>query len=544
MPLEEMGVDGDGGGGGSGGSGTGTYGFSTDGSLSRDAELLEPLSLQMSRSLCRLVRAQCELLDQASLLSAVRSNESGSSSSSSSSSDKGCADDNTPSVPRSLSVAGSPRSLLAHIASVDDLLLLSPRSDFLLQLSAALVEGHLERFPFRATLAQQEQLLARYRDQPTLLRDLASLWSPASVAVAFSRAVKVCTVRSRDHLAHATFHIAIQAHANNQSQSQSQSQPPISPTLLRRPCDCVFSSAGLAELSASYKAPWPLGCILDSDVLTKLCLGTRRVLELGQLSALLRLLWCDLRLLKVGFRQGADRRGAGAKNGGRGQGKEKGKGPGPASSALSSPAEAQSSGFLLMCSGTSGAEGARDQSLGVTTDPIACLREMGNAFRVVQQTHRALFDFTADRLRSLQLRLRHDIHQGASEGLSGVSWAVRRYAHLLPQSLFASSDREIWSAPQAPNFHYPATALDAAANIPISRALSAVLESCRAVLRSLSYLASCAVAPGDLSAVLSELRGSVRGLQAQSALLSARARQVENAAERADAQALLMFMDC
>ena len=421
--------------------------------------LLRPLASQMSGTLCRLVRVQCEVLDQAALLSAI--DES---------------------------------ALLRHIDSIDDVFLLSPRSDFASLLCATLVESHLERFPFRSSTHQQELLRAKYHQQPS--REHSVLWSPASVSMAFARTVKYCSLRNAAHLAHASLHISIQSGDALLSTLAHEASA-------QTPSDAIFSARGLESIEISYAAPWPLCTIYTPEMLASLCVATRRVLELCQIATLVRLAWGDIRCLKLYLR---DRDGTKNKSAQR-----------PSVGATADP-EGLSLRFFALCDSSKAVADGR-------------MREMYTAFRLVQHSLRALLDFSSDRLRALQLRLRDDMASRCRSGLSGAIWALKRYAHDVPVYLFARGGG-VLSLARAGE----------AGSIPhIPHAICGVLEACRSVLGVLAKLTSCSIEPSDAPAVVAELHGLVALLRSHGALLREACSHQDGAANRLNAQCLSML---
>jgi hypothetical protein len=273
--------------------------------------------------------------------------------------------------------------------------------------------------------------------------------------------------------------------------------------------------------------------------MNRVAAASRRVLELGQMSAVLRIVWCELRSLKLIWRdfekhEAASRRGSAENEEEEG---EKSK-PGKAQAKLDkgSKAAGSSSRAPSKEAADSRAAEARAQSLSFfrqcgssRAEADGCMRDLYRALAVVQYAFRATFDFTADRLRVLQRRLRRDLLQAhAGGGFSGVVAATKRYANDLPDFIFAAdgagagADQGVAATPPA--------------------ALASVLSGCRRVLLIMSHLASCALAPEAGAAARAALRDAVGDLQTRQHHLTLCAQAVEDNIEVANALSLLNMM--
>jgi len=61
----------------------------------------------------------------------------------------------------------------------------------------------------------------------------------------------------------------------------------------------LFSIEGLHNLMITYNPPWPVTSIITSKVMNNYCNLTKRFLELEQISRLLRILWSELRITRI-----------------------------------------------------------------------------------------------------------------------------------------------------------------------------------------------------------------------------------------------------
>lgn len=164
--------------------------------------------------------------------------------------------------------------------------------------------------------------------------------------------------------------------------------------------DSIFSGFGLDRLSICYTAAWPINTMITPGLLRVTARATRRLLELAQLTALVRFVWVDTRGRKNS--SAVAERQHGAKRAIRG-------GPLPSSASSSS-------------------------------SYAAFDRDCSHALRIVQQTLLPLSDFTTDRIKSHQLKFRADILDASNHGFLGVSCALMRYAEGVAFSVFADED--------------------------------------------------------------------------------------------------------
>jgi hypothetical protein len=164
--------------------------------------------------------------------------------------------------------------------------------------------------------------------------------------------------------------------------------------------DSIFSGFGLDRLSISYTATWPINTMITPALLRVTARATRRLLELAQLTALVRFVWVDTRGRKN--TSAVAERQHGAKKAIRG-------GPTPSSSSSSA-------------------------------SYAAFDRDCSHALRIVQQTLLPLSDFTTDRIKSHQLKFRADILDASNHGFLGVTCALMRYAEGVTYSIFADED--------------------------------------------------------------------------------------------------------
>ena len=131
--------------------------------------------------------------------------------------------------------------------------------------------------------------------------------------------------------------------------------------------------------------------------------STRRLIELAQLTALVRFVWVDTRGRKnctaVALKQGAASRAT--------------KGVAPPPRAPSSHSSSSRAVFD---------------------------RDCAHALRIVQQTLLPLSDFTSDRIKSQQIKFRTDVLDSSNHGFPGLTRAFMRYAHAVALSIFANCD--------------------------------------------------------------------------------------------------------
>ena len=165
--------------------------------------------------------------------------------------------------------------------------------------------------------------------------------------------------------------------------------------------DSIFSGFGLDRLSIGYTATWPINTMITPALLRVTARATRRLLELAQLTALVRFVWVDTRGRKN--TSAVAERQHGAKKAIKG-------GPTPYPSSSSSASYA------------------------------AFDRDCSHALRIVQQTILPLSDFTTDRIKSHQLKFRADILDASNHGFLGVTCALMRYAEGVAYSIFADED--------------------------------------------------------------------------------------------------------
>jgi hypothetical protein len=289
---------------------------------------LEPLSSICNRTLCSAIKWQCQLIDQSILLAMLDCGSEG---------------------------------LLEHISCFNDLFLVSPTSDFLPVFSNLLIERHLSLFP----LGSDDKMKNTGRGFDSNVLRSPLLWCAGDVSIAFIQTGKSASFSNKSFFKLASF--AIQSKIGESPKNQQQTVP------------SAFSCSGLEDLLVSYEAPWPVSVLFTKEVCIATSYSTRRLLELHQTIALLRILWTDIR--------------------------------------------------LWIKRGDQGAEEDRKRRR-------ANERLLLSAYQIVQHIVHAVFAFTADRIHIMQQKMRQDFIICSKNGVGGVASAVRNNIQCLATSLF------------------------------------------------------------------------------------------------------------
>ena len=304
---------------------------------------LKPLPAVIDRHLGAAVRVQCQAVNLAALYSVVAASD-----------------------------------LLGHLDSVERLFLIAPTSDFLIAISSFLVERFVEQnktfFVAEATISSQKT--KRLRSAPA-----DSIWSAATSPTEplwshFRMQEAVRGALSRSHV----------TSANTKYLDLAVYQLPVRESsgtaTLWNPFDELCSAKGLELLKLQYLAEWPIPAIITSTTLDAIGSMTRRLLELSQLSALLRMTWAHLRVRQQYSQQtiAADRERNGR--------------------------------FRLLD------------------------REINSCFRILQNTVQALFNYVSDRIHFSGKQLRERMIRSTSNGLDEAVVGIQQYARSLKIASF------------------------------------------------------------------------------------------------------------
>jgi len=151
-----------------------------------------------------------------------------------------------------------------------------------------------------------------------------------------------------------------------------------------------FRTHGLETLHISYNAPWPMGAFITPENLHEIGKVTKRLFEMGQLQALVRLVWTSLRPIRHYW-------------------------------------------------GTSHQRGTQ---IKISTEKVFIRKvqsELNQAFMSAQTTIRSISAYFSDSLSTLQLNLKEKLLLSLKDGCAGVKEAVDSYANILPKALFCSA---------------------------------------------------------------------------------------------------------
>ena len=206
----------------------------TDG-LHTALELLCPLEVSTMRTLVDAVRCQCQALDQAALSQVVRQH-----------------------------------GLFDHLRGVHDLCLWSHTSDFLSTLSRTVVQV---AFDSRLRGECGPRTMAR-----------KSPWTSETVR----EGVRMASQGVRNATAPLLLFLRIEG-------TDICASAPTEPPAMLHSTLTAFGTAGLSQLTIAYDAPWPVAAFITPTHMQDIALATRRLLELGQLSALFGLTWTTVR---------------------------------------------------------------------------------------------------------------------------------------------------------------------------------------------------------------------------------------------------------
>ena len=175
--------------------------------------------------------------------------------------------------------------LLTHIENIDSIFLTSQKSDFLLNLSSCMIDDYLKFYPLTEKYTRVKRLydvkmrVKQYNDR---------LWSSMLMKNTVHLILQELHVKSSlpsEEYVH--FTILDNAVIDNNNDINNK----------------VFSIDGLSALQIEYNSPWPIPAIITPIVLDNISKMTRRLLELSQLNALFRLLWCEMKNNRMRYTQ-------------------------------------------------------------------------------------------------------------------------------------------------------------------------------------------------------------------------------------------------
>ena len=308
--------------------------------------------------------------------------------------------------------------LLGHIQAVDNLLLVSPNSDFLMSLCTLVVDQHLQnvRVLHRQGGAAVSSLSPLLRCQSN-----ANLWNNEALQVGFTSALATATTANQWKefgTLYCSMHTAEEANTAGDSVG----------AITMRWTAGLFSASALSSLAVEYNAPWPVPAIVTPQVLEKFSCITRRFLELGQLVALFRVVWGELRTKRV------------------------------------------------MTSRKKPAGRAR---------PPQVDRQVSDSMRLVQQTVQHMFDYLSERVYVHQARFKQAMHRASTHGLDAVVNALNGYSKgLCDAALQLSPAESAWLARAHSNGlnASPGSLIAADPLVSLKADLNSMLECCRKVL--------------------------------------------------------------
>jgi hypothetical protein len=328
-------------------------------------------------------------------------------------------------------------NLLGHISAVDHHFLVSPNSDFLMSLCSCVVDQHLQQMRLlqrqRASLASAA-LTEGEGMHVSLTHQFANsgnaeLWNAEALQVAYAATMSAARNSSSGGTnthdiwkQYGTQYAALQLPVHEASAPAAEH---VNTTELDALASLwsrgLFSSQGLTNLTLLYQAPWPVPAIITPQVLGKIGLITRRFLQLGQVVALFRVVWGEMRLFRVQqsrptartMKRGAKRVPSAASMTGVTRG------------AVRGPDGVESKTADAAAAGTARRNRQR-------TDEIE--RALSDALRLVQLAVQTLFDYLSERVYVHQARFKERVLLASEQGLDGVVQALRSYSDALAQS--------------------------------------------------------------------------------------------------------------
>ena len=341
--------------------------------------------------------------------------------------------------------------LLAHLNVVNALTMVSPSSNFLVAMADSIASRRVSSFMrlraaagaaaassvtsiTRATRTSSElgdKGATNTTREMALGEDGCVFWNSINVSAGFSAALASSVCSSNDVLisyarAHARFLVTPLPDAAEGSSSADPGSrleggrwDPFFPQH-----ESLFSAEGLRGLRVEYDAPWPVPALLSDTFLSRVCLITRRFLELAQLTALFREVWISMRQRRAVQTQRRDRLV-----------QRQGSRPTKSSSLKGSIGHSSRSSDIGISRSSSSAQlqsGAEKRA-----ERLCC-----EALRVTQQAVQALFDFLADRVVASQQRLHHLLLHASQHGLDWVVTALLDYSADLSRAALQLSDEE------------------------------------------------------------------------------------------------------
>jgi len=286
-----------------------------------------PFSPVVKNTLCLAVKTQSDLIDQAALYSTI---------------------------------CGA--SLLQRIDSFEDTFLLSPQSEFLISLGTVIMESHMEHYPFRPSsnvMSNKKYEYSKYK--------IENLWNEKAIKVAFTRA---CTYTNGKN--------TVGSICNHTSTTKIQKSNDANDVLWRNaPWESLFSKLGIEMMFIDYVAPYPISSIFSKEILHGFSLVMQKLLELVQLSIILKILWSEIRGLRVSKRNPLAK---------------------------------------------------KEQAL--------LEREIFHVYRIIQQTVQSFYDYALDRIRCAQINFKTSIRNGLNKGYGLLHTLMEEYVSNLCSSLF------------------------------------------------------------------------------------------------------------
>ena len=185
----------------------------------------------------------------------------------------------------------------------------------------------------------------------------------------------------------------------------------------------VFGIDGLSRIRLLYTAPWPISILITPDLLKITLKSTKRLLEIAQLSALVRIVWSDMR------------RGKSSSS------------PTPASSRITSkmllPSHTRKLSMTEIRAGPTSKVSLSSTSTSTSTSTSSKYeRDCSRALHLVQQSVLPLGDFTSDRIRTQQLKFRKHLLDASNNGFEGIKYALMCYAVNISTAIFSDNEDE------------------------------------------------------------------------------------------------------
>ena len=395
-------------------------------------------------------------------------------------------------------LVSSATDLLGHISAVDNMLLVSPNSDFIMSLCTIMVDQHMKSL--RVLRRQSNAPTASLAHQFTDLRH-AALWNDDAVCVGFP-----CALTSASD-ANAWKELGSRYASLHMSRGQDDhvlSNEMTSARLAELWGGGLYSVEGLETLRFSYNAPWPIPAIISVQVLEQFTQITRRFLELGQLVALFRVCWGELRLGRVG------RSDPTCRSMSRGTHSTKRKAR-PTDSTNTQPLKSR-------------AERLAERLVE---------RRVADAMRLVQQCVQALFDFLSERVYVHQAQFKRAVRLAANEGIDRVTLALHHYSKALAGSALQLTSLEC-AAVSSDELQSPGSFMSEDPLIAMKLSLNDMLQNCRCVLgasmqlNDLQCLSSSREYEGLEGELLGEVSAHCRRVQDSRALVVAAAKKLIN----------------